>query len=94
MAASSRSLQATALTYLVLSIGHTGSAWLLISGILHYQWSKDPAVLQDPLTKAIAGISSAILWASSVWYAKTGVKDNAVLVGLSAVLQTYSVFSQ
>ncbi|KAF7718379.1 Uncharacterized protein PECH_001024 [Penicillium ucsense] len=122
--APSRSLQATALTYLVLSIGHTvqgrdwtaeklfknikgsrpwacgtvgwfqGSAWLLMSSILHYQWSHNPAALQDPLTKAIAGISSAILWASSVWYAKTGVKDNAVLVGLSAALQTYSVFSQ
>jgi hypothetical protein len=67
---------------------------LLVSGIFHYQWSNNPAALQDPLNKALASIANAILWASSAWYAKTGVKDNAVLVGLSAALHAYSVFSQ
>lgn len=62
-------------------------------GILHYQWSNNPAALQDPLNKALASIANAILWASSAWYAKTGVKDNAVLLGLSAALHAYSVFS-
>lgn len=62
--------------------------------ILHYQWSNNPAALQDPLNKALASIANAILWASSAWYAKTGVTDNAVSVGLSAALQAYAVFSQ
>ncbi|KAJ5358701.1 uncharacterized protein N7496_011114 [Penicillium cataractarum] len=122
--APSRSLQASALTFVILSIGHTvqgrqwtaekvfknikgskpwacgtvgwfqGSAFLLMTGILHYQWSNNPTALQDPLNKALASIANAILWASSAWYAKTGVNDNAVLVGLSAALQAYSVFSQ
>ncbi|OOQ90874.1 hypothetical protein PEBR_02959 [Penicillium brasilianum] len=122
--APSRSLQASALTFVILSIGHTvqgrqwtaekvfknikgskpwacgtvgwfqGSAFLLMTAILHYQWSNNPAALQDPLNKALASIANAILWASSAWYAKTGVTDNAVSVGLSAALQAYAVFSQ
>ncbi|KAJ5675788.1 hypothetical protein N7462_008685 [Penicillium macrosclerotiorum] len=120
--APSRSLQASALTFLILSIGHTvqgtqwtaeksfknikgskpwtcgtlgwyqGGAFLLMTSIIHYQWSNNPAALNDPLNKAIAGIVNAILWASSAWYAKMGVKDNCVAVGLSAALQAYSVF--
>lgn len=48
-------------------------------------------MLQDPLNKAMAGIVNVLLWASSAWYAKYGVKENAVAVGLSAVLQAYAV---
>lgn len=65
-----------------------------IKGILHYQWSRDPSALQDPLNKAMAGIVNVLLWSSSAWYAKTGVKDNAVAVGLSAALQAFSVLKQ
>ncbi|KAJ5752450.1 hypothetical protein N7520_009367 [Penicillium odoratum] len=120
--APSSSLRASALTFVLLSIGHTiggrqwtaekafkaianskpwacgtvgwyqGSAFFLVSGLLHYQWSRDSTALSDPLNKAMAGIINILLWASSVWYAKNGVKDNAVVVGLSAALQTYAVF--
>lgn len=61
-------------------------------GILHYQWSRDPSALQDPLNKAMAGIINILLWVSSAWYAKYGVKDNCVAVGLSAALQAFAVF--
>ncbi|KAJ5166613.1 uncharacterized protein N7482_005394 [Penicillium canariense] len=140
--APSRSLQASALTFVILSIGHTvqgrqwtaekvfrnikgsrpwacgtvgwfqaspSSCWGLDPALASNRlsntvlsrditaavliWSKNPAALQDPLNKALATIANAILWASSAWYAKTGVNDNAVLVGLSAALQAYSVFS-
>ncbi|KAJ5449807.1 uncharacterized protein N7458_006256 [Penicillium daleae] len=108
--APSRSLQASALTFLVLSIGHTvqGRQWTADKGFKNikgsrpwacgtlgwFQWSNNPAALQDPLNKALACIANAILWASSAWYAKTGVKDNTVSVGLSAALHAYSIFSQ
>ena len=63
-----------------------------MSGILHYQWAQNPAALNDPLNKAMAGIVNVLLWASTAWYAKHGVKDNAWVVGLSAALQSYAVF--
>ncbi|KAJ5612800.1 hypothetical protein N7510_005994 [Penicillium lagena] len=123
MATPSRSLQASALTFALLSIGHTlggkewqsdprfkslartrswscakvgwyqGSAFFLITGILHYQWSHNPQALQDPLNRAMAGLVNALLWASSGWYFKNGVKDNGWAVGLSALWHAYSVVS-
>ncbi|KAJ5554413.1 hypothetical protein N7513_004372 [Penicillium frequentans] len=120
--APSRSLQASALSFFLLSIGHTisgrqwtaekafkaianskpwacgtvgwyqGSAFFLVTSLLHYQWSRDPTALNDPVNKVIAGIVNILLWASSAWYAKNGIKDNAVVVGLSAALQAYAVF--
>ncbi|KAJ5286816.1 hypothetical protein N7478_002502 [Penicillium angulare] len=60
--------------------------------ILHYQWSRDPAALNDPLTKAMAGIINILLWTSSAWYAKHGINENAWAVGLSAALQAYAAF--
>ncbi|KAJ5825900.1 hypothetical protein N7474_003038 [Penicillium riverlandense] len=123
MATPSRALQASALSFALLSIGHTisgkewqsdprfkslartkawscakvgwyqGSAFLFMTGIIHYQWSHNPQALQDPLNRAIAGVVNALLWASSTWYFKNGVMDNAWAVGLSAALQAYSVVS-
>lgn len=63
-------------------------------GILHYQWSQDPSTLRDPLNKAMAGIVNVILWTSSAWYVKHGIKDNAFAVGLSAALQGAAVLKQ
>ncbi|KAJ5577860.1 uncharacterized protein N7459_006824 [Penicillium hispanicum] len=68
-----------------------GSAFFLVTGILHYSWSRNPAALQDPANKAMAGIVNALLWASSAWYATHGVKENAWVVGLSAALHAYAV---
>ncbi|KAJ6145293.1 hypothetical protein N7470_009188 [Penicillium chermesinum] len=120
--APSRSLQASALTFVVLSVGHTlggrdwnadkafkalkgqrswacgtvgwyqGSAFFLLTSILHYQWSRNPQALADPLNKTMAGIVNLLLLVSSAWYAKHGIKENAWAVGLSALLQGYAVF--
>ncbi|KAJ5088230.1 hypothetical protein N7456_011846 [Penicillium angulare] len=120
--APSGSIQASALSFVLLAVGHTiggkqwtsekafkaiansrpwacgtvgwyqGSAFFLVSAILHYQWSRDPAALNDPLTKAMAGIINILLWSSSAWYAKHGINENAWAVGLSAALQAYAVF--
>ncbi|KAJ6120322.1 hypothetical protein N7523_004602 [Penicillium sp. IBT 18751x] len=120
----SRSLQASALAFVILSIGHTiggkewtaekvftaikgskpwacgtvgwyqGSAFFLLTGILHFQWSRDPSALSDPLNKAMAAIVNVLLWTSSAWYAKNGIQDNAIAVGLSAALQGAAVLKQ
>ncbi|KAJ5702845.1 hypothetical protein N7488_010393 [Penicillium malachiteum] len=120
--APSKSLQASALSFVLLSIGHTiggkewtaeksfkaiansrpwacgtvgwyqGSAFFVVTSLLHYQWSLNPTALNDPINKTMAGIINILLWASSAWYAKHGVKENALVVGLSAALQAYAVF--
>ncbi|KAJ5327166.1 hypothetical protein MYU51_017587 [Penicillium brevicompactum] len=70
---------------------YQGSGFLLIAGLLHWQWARDPSLLHEPLTKAIAGIMNVLLWASSFWYAKHGIKDTASVVGLCAALQAWAV---
>ncbi|OOF92582.1 hypothetical protein ASPCADRAFT_210439 [Aspergillus carbonarius ITEM 5010] len=118
---SSRSLQASALTFTTLAIGHTlggrqwtaepvfgtiagskpwacgivgwyqGSAFFLATGLLHYQWSLNPRALQDPTNKAIAVIVNSLMWASSAWYFRTGIKENGWVVGFGAALQAWAV---
>ncbi|KAJ5902365.1 hypothetical protein N7495_002893 [Penicillium taxi] len=108
MSTPSRSLQASALSFFLLSVGHTVDNGLLkrslrvfpvpshglaglSDGLLHYQWARNPAALNDPLNKIMAGIVNAALWASSAWYAKNNIMDTAWVVGLAAALQAYAV---
>ncbi|KAF7616074.1 hypothetical protein AFLA_009576 [Aspergillus flavus NRRL3357] len=108
MTPSSRSLQASAFSFAILSIGHTdtsstkpsacgivgwyqGSAFFLMTSLIHYQWSRNPRTLQDPTNKAIAIVTNALLWVSSVWYFRTGIKENGWVVGLGAALQAWAV---
>lgn len=60
-------------------------------GLIHYQWSRNPRTLQDPTNKAIAIVTNALLWVSSVWYFRTGIKENGWVVGLGAALQAWAV---
>lgn len=64
------------------------------TGILHYQWSRNPVLLHDPLNQAMAGIVNVLLWCSSAWYSKHGVNDNAVAVAAAAALQGGAVLKQ
>ncbi|KID98553.1 hypothetical protein MAJ_05481, partial [Metarhizium majus ARSEF 297] len=61
--------------------------------LINYAWSKNPALLRDPVQKAVAGAMIAIMWASGWWYAKNGVTSNAVAVGAIGALQGYSAFT-
>ncbi|OQE44412.1 hypothetical protein PENCOP_c002G00153 [Penicillium coprophilum] len=63
----------------------------VVPGLLHWQWARDPSLLQDPVNKAMAGIANVLLWASSVWYAKHGINDTSVVLGISAALQAVGV---
>ncbi|OAA53272.1 hypothetical protein ISF_08886 [Cordyceps fumosorosea ARSEF 2679] len=71
---------------------YQGSGFLFIASLLNYYWSKNPQVLQDPIQKAIAGLFSAILGVSSVFYAANGVAANSVVTGLVSALQAYAAF--
>ncbi|KAF5130988.1 hypothetical protein E5D57_007337 [Metarhizium anisopliae] len=63
------------------------------AALINYAWSKNPALLRDPVQKAVAGAMIAIMWASGWWYAKNGVTSNAVAVGAIGALQGYSAFT-
>ncbi|KAJ6782932.1 hypothetical protein PWT90_03084 [Aphanocladium album] len=69
-----------------------GSGFILIASLLNYYWSKNPQVLQDPIQKTVAGLFSAILGVSSVYYAANGVTANSVVTALTSALQAYSAF--
>lgn len=64
----------------------------LTTALLNYAWSRNPALLLDPVHKAIAGALVAVMWVSGWRYAKAGVTGNMVAVSAMGALQTYSVF--
>ncbi|GES61192.1 hypothetical protein ATEIFO6365_0006065100 [Aspergillus terreus] len=71
---------------------YQGSAFFLMTALINYQWSKNPALLNDPVNKAIAGLMTAIVWVSSGWYLKRGVNSNGVVVALMGALQAWAAF--
>ncbi|KAJ2968484.1 hypothetical protein NQ176_g9158 [Zarea fungicola] len=71
---------------------YQGSGFLFIAGLLNYYWSKNPAVLQDPIQKAIAGLFSTILGSSAIWYAANGVTPSFVVTGATTAIQIYAAF--
>ncbi|KAK9440162.1 uncharacterized protein G6M90_00g062280 [Metarhizium brunneum] len=72
---------------------YQGSGFFIMNALINYAWSKNPALLRDPVQKAVAGAMIAIMWASGWWYAKNGVTSNAVAVGAIGALQGYSAFT-
>ncbi|KAK2593715.1 hypothetical protein QQS21_008580 [Conoideocrella luteorostrata] len=64
-----------------------------LAALLNYAWSQNPALLHDPIHKAIAGSMIAIMWISGWWYAKNGVTSNLVAVTAMGALQGYSAFT-
>ncbi|TQW01254.1 hypothetical protein IF1G_01185 [Cordyceps javanica] len=71
---------------------YQGSGFIFVASLLNYYWSKNPALLEDPIQKAIAGFLSAILGVSSVVYAANGVAANSVVTALVSALQAYAAF--
>ncbi|KAG8428789.1 hypothetical protein J3459_002419 [Metarhizium acridum] len=82
------------LSYACAKVGwYQGSGFFIMNALINYAWSKNPALLRDPVHKAIAGAMIAIMWASGWWYTKNGVASNAVAVGAIGALQGYSAFT-
>ncbi|KAG5926931.1 hypothetical protein E4U42_002807 [Claviceps africana] len=117
-----RSLDVTAVGWLLLSLAHTssagdwqanvqfqnlssvasacakagwyqGSGFFIMNALINYAWSRNPALLQDPVHRAIAGTMVAIMWVSGWWYAKKGVLASMMAVSVMGALQGYSAFT-
>ncbi|QUC22617.1 uncharacterized protein UV8b_06858 [Ustilaginoidea virens] len=67
-----------------------GSGFFVMNALVNYAWSRDPALLGDPVHRSVAGAMVAIMWVSGWWYARNGVAPNAVAVGVMGALQGYS----
>ncbi|GAB0134409.1 hypothetical protein EsDP_00002783 [Epichloe bromicola] len=72
---------------------YQGSGFFIMNALLNYAWSQNPALLRDPVHKAIASTMIAIMWISGWWYAKNGVMANFVAVSAMGALQGYSAFT-
>lgn len=77
-----------------LAIPHTRACTsrLTTTALLNYHWAHSPELLALPVNKAIAGIASAIVWASSAWYFKRGVKNIGAVVAAMGALQAWAAF--
>ncbi|KAG5913140.1 hypothetical protein E4U53_004988 [Claviceps sorghi] len=71
---------------------YQGSGFFVMNALVNYAWSRNPALLQDPVHRAIAGTMVAIMGVSGWWYAKKGVLANMMAVSVVGVLQGYSAF--
>ncbi|ODA78651.1 hypothetical protein RJ55_06033 [Drechmeria coniospora] len=81
------------LTYACAKAGwYQGSGFFVLCALTNCGWSKNPELLREPVHKAMAALMVAIMWASSAWYARQGVRPNAVAVGTVGALQLYSAF--
>jgi hypothetical protein len=58
---------------------------------MNYQWSKSPQLLADRVSKAMAGLSSAICLGSAVWYIKEGDHPTGGFLAIAGSLQTWAV---
>lgn len=69
--------------------------WLIVcmTAMINYSWSQSPALLEQPLNKAIAALMTGIVWASSGWYLRRGVLGNGIVVALMGGLQAWAAFS-
>ncbi|EFY91812.1 hypothetical protein MAC_02097 [Metarhizium acridum CQMa 102] len=81
------------LSYACAKVGwYQGSGFFIMNGTSTTA-PYNPALLRDPVQKAIAGAMIAIMWASGWWYSKNGAASNAVAVGAIGALQGYSAFT-
>ncbi|KAB8264232.1 hypothetical protein BDV32DRAFT_146014 [Aspergillus pseudonomiae] len=69
-----------------------GSGFFLMNALINYSWSQNPALLNDPINRAVAALMTAIVGVSSGWYLKRGVKSNGIVVALMGALQAWAAF--
>ncbi|KAH8705166.1 hypothetical protein BGW36DRAFT_366999 [Talaromyces proteolyticus] len=88
-----KSLPTVARAYSV-SGWYQGSLFFLLSSLINYRWSRMNLTngLTDPVDKGIAGILIFLLWGSSVWYYRHGVKDTSFAVAAGGAVQAWAAF--
>lgn len=65
---------------------------MMMPALLNYHWAQNPELLKLPINRAIAALATAIVWASSAWYVKRGVKDIGAVVAAMGALQAWAAF--
>ncbi|KAL4798334.1 hypothetical protein BDV19DRAFT_356863 [Aspergillus venezuelensis] len=73
---------------------YQGSVFFLVNAFVNYSWSQSPELLKNPINRAIAVIMTAVMWGSSGWYLKKGVKRNGVFVALIGALQAWAALRE
>ncbi|KAL4936626.1 hypothetical protein BDV06DRAFT_204659 [Aspergillus oleicola] len=73
---------------------YQGSVFFLVNALINYNWSQSPDQLRNPLNRAIAVIMTMVMWGSSGWYFKSGVKRNGVVVALMGALQAWAALRE
>ncbi|BCS27942.1 uncharacterized protein APUU_60990A [Aspergillus puulaauensis] len=69
---------------------YQGSGYLILAGLLNFQWAQNPGLLNQPLGRAIAALLSAIAWASSGWYLWRGLISNGVIIAAAGLFQAWA----
>lgn len=82
-------MNGTSASFPVLS---TDKQSLTVIALINYTWAENPALLDMPLNKVIAGLMTGIMWVSSGWYAKNGVFATGAVVAAMGGVQAWSVF--
>lgn len=67
--------------------------WQSTPGLINYAWSQNPALLEQPINKAIAALMIGIMWVSSGWYLKNGVNATGAVVAAMGGVQAWSAFA-
>ncbi|ODM22502.1 hypothetical protein SI65_00090 [Aspergillus cristatus] len=81
------------LAYTCGTIGwYQGSLFFIMNALINYTWAENPALLDIPLNRVIAGLMMGIMWVSSGWYAKNGVYVTGAVVAAMGGVQAWSVF--
>lgn len=61
-----------------------------MTALINYTWAENPALLEIPLNRVIAGLMTGIMWVSSGWYAKNGVYGTGAVVAAMGGVQVWS----
>jgi len=71
---------------------YQGSVFFLIAAILNYRWAKSPALLLEPIDKAVAALMTTIALGTAAWYGKEGDRTTSGLLTIVGALQSYAAF--
>lgn len=66
---------------------------LTTAALINHTWAENPALLELPINRVIAGLMTGIMWLSSGWYLKNGVYSIGAVVAAMGGVQVWSVFA-
>ncbi|OJJ02075.1 hypothetical protein ASPVEDRAFT_150782 [Aspergillus versicolor CBS 583.65] len=73
-----------------MSAWYQGSGYLILAGLLNFQWAQDPSLLEQPLGRAMASVLSVIAWSASGWYLFRGLTVDGVIIAAAGLFQAWA----